>query len=107
MNLTAANGMEMAALDVFSGVFKCVRDRLMQYIAMRSVDVKDTDIQWVITVSDDWSDAAKCFIREAATLVRHVKDYLDYFKTNYKLKAVSHLVTSSIVVVSKGPPLNG
>ena len=76
MNLTAANGKEMAALDVFSGVFKYLRDRLLQCIEILSVDVEDTDIQWVITVPDDWGYTAKCFIREAATLVRHVKDYL-------------------------------
>lgn len=92
MNLTAANGKEMSALDVLSGVFKYLRDRLLQYIAMCLVDVEDTDIQWIITVSDDWGDAAKYLIREAANLVRYIT------LLHYKLRIIFIFVCSSNIV---------
>ena len=80
MKLTATNGKEMRALDVFSEAFRYLRDSFLQCIEKKYfLNLQDTDVQWVITVSDVWDDAAKYFIREAANLVRFC------FTTSYRI----------------------
>jgi molecular chaperone DnaK (HSP70) len=43
-----------------------LKDHLLAMVQDRVNDIKETDIQWVLTVPAIWNDAAKQFMREAA-----------------------------------------
>ena len=69
--ITAANGKQMSALDVFSAAINFLKEHFLENINNRNagnriaVDV----VRWVLTVPAIWDDSAKQFMREAATKV--------------------------------------
>ena len=66
--LTAANGVKVDALTVFSLSLKYMKDKALEVIQDETGDRNYTakDIQWVITVPAIWTPGAKQFMREAA-----------------------------------------
>ena len=66
--LTAANGVKVDALTVFSLSLKYMKDKAFEVIQDETGDRNYTtkDIQWVITVPAIWTPGAKQFMREAA-----------------------------------------
>lgn len=58
------------AIQVFSLSIKALKDDLETTLEKQGIDVKSSDIKWVLTVPAIWSDSAKQFMREAAILVR-------------------------------------
>lgn len=58
------------AFDVFSAAIKFLRGHLLDNIEKKDAGVRETDIQWVLTVPAIWDDADKQFMREAAEKVR-------------------------------------
>ena len=69
--LTAANGVKVDALTVFSLSLKYMKDKALEVIQDETGDRNYTanDIQWVITVPAIWTPGAKQFMREAADQV--------------------------------------
>ncbi|XP_069129616.1 heat shock 70 kDa protein 12A-like isoform X1 [Argopecten irradians] len=57
---------ELPALKVFSEAIKYLKGHLLKALEKRATDVKDTDIEWVLTVPAIWNDPAKQFMRLAA-----------------------------------------
>ncbi|XP_019623425.1 PREDICTED: heat shock 70 kDa protein 12A-like [Branchiostoma belcheri] len=66
--LTAKNGRTLPALDVFTHALRYLKQHMMDAIAevSQSMQIREEDIRWVITVPAIWNDAAKQFMREAA-----------------------------------------
>ena len=66
--LTAANGVKVEALTVFSLSLKYMKDKALEVIQDETGDRNYTakDVQWVITVPAIWTPGAKQFMREAA-----------------------------------------
>ncbi|KAI8510869.1 hypothetical protein Bbelb_117850 [Branchiostoma belcheri] len=66
--LTAKNGRTLPAVDVFSHALRYLKQHMMDAIAevSQSMQIREEDIRWVITVPAIWNDAAKQFMREAA-----------------------------------------
>jgi hypothetical protein len=69
LKIKAIDGKEMVALDVFSAAIEFLKGHLLHTLENRATGVKNTDIQWVLTVPAIWDDAAKQFMREAAEKV--------------------------------------
>ncbi|XP_061165022.1 heat shock 70 kDa protein 12B-like [Saccostrea echinata] len=66
VKIKSIDGKEMVALDVFSAAIKFLRGHLLHTLENRATGVRETDIQWVLTVPAIWDDPAKQFMREAA-----------------------------------------
>lgn len=62
-------GNKMLALDVFAAAIQYLKDHLIECLRARLDDIRDTDIDWVITVPAIWQDEAKQFMQEAAAKV--------------------------------------
>ena len=64
----------MAAHEVFVHVIAHLKARILNEVRAQNSDIEDGGIQYVMTVPAIWSDAAKQFMREAATdlRVRHI-----------------------------------
>ncbi|KAL3881740.1 hypothetical protein ACJMK2_028136 [Sinanodonta woodiana] len=60
------SGKQMLAMDVFSAGIKFLKDTMLTTLRIQSMIIRDTDIQWVLTVPAIWDDAAKQFMRLAA-----------------------------------------
>lgn len=71
MTLKSLDGKEMPAIKVFSAAIKFLREHLLETLEKRATGVRETDIQWVLTVPAIWDDKAKAFMRRAAENVRH------------------------------------
>ncbi|XP_021355916.1 heat shock 70 kDa protein 12A-like isoform X2 [Mizuhopecten yessoensis] len=67
---------ELPALKVFSEAIKYLKGHLLKALEKRATDVKDTDIEWVLTVPAIWNDPAKQFMREAAEVAGIKSDQL-------------------------------
>ncbi|XP_063414960.1 heat shock 70 kDa protein 12B-like [Mytilus trossulus] len=67
-NLTIEDdqGKHLEAIKVISKSINYLRGHLMEQIAKRDIQIKKTEITWVLTVPAIWSDPAKQFMREAA-----------------------------------------
>ena len=57
----------MPAIDVFINVIAHLKECILQHVRVQNYGIKDDDIQYVMTVPAIWSEAAKQFMREAAT----------------------------------------
>ncbi|KAK3587988.1 hypothetical protein CHS0354_014507 [Potamilus streckersoni] len=57
----------MLALDVFALSIKCLKNHLMKELKKKGTGLNEEDIFWILTVPAIWNDAAKQFMREAAT----------------------------------------
>ncbi|XP_053373540.1 heat shock 70 kDa protein 12A-like [Mercenaria mercenaria] len=60
-------GKEMSAMTIFTLVIKYLRDKLIEQVRRSKTGIEEHEIFWVLTVPAIWSDAAKQFMREAAT----------------------------------------
>uniref|UniRef100_A0AAV2LAZ6 Uncharacterized protein n=1 Tax=Knipowitschia caucasica TaxID=637954 RepID=A0AAV2LAZ6_KNICA len=69
LTLTSVNGKTMNALTVFTASLHFLKYDALKTINNNSKDVefKASDFTWVLTVPAIWDDAAKQFMREAAT----------------------------------------
>lgn len=65
-------GKKMPAMDVFSACIKYLRDHMISKCTQQVLEVKESDIRWVLTVPAIWNDTSKQFMREAAAKVIHV-----------------------------------
>lgn len=59
-------GKPLPAVEVFSKSIQCLKDHLEKMLVKQNIDVKDSEIQWIITVPAIWEEGAKVFMREAA-----------------------------------------
>lgn len=60
-------GKPMRAMNVFSLCIKHLKDTMIKVMTdKKTFDIKDTHVDFVITVPAIWGDAAKLFMREAA-----------------------------------------
>lgn len=60
-------GKPMRAMDVFSHCIRHLKDTMIKVMTTKiTFDIKDTNIDFVLTVPAIWGDAAKLFMREAA-----------------------------------------
>lgn len=66
VKIKSTDGKEMKAIDVFSAAINFLRGHLLDTLEKRATGVRETDIQWVLTVPAIWDDAAKQFMRVAA-----------------------------------------
>lgn len=73
VKVKSTDGKEMVAIDVFSAAIRFLRGHLLDTLEKRATGVRETDIQWVLTVPAIWDDAAKQFMREAAENVSYRK----------------------------------
>lgn len=66
--LTASNGKQMKAVDVFSSAITFFKDHLINSVNRRNAGncITVESIRWVLTVPAIWSDSAKQFMRESA-----------------------------------------
>ena len=60
-------GKKLSAKTVFGLSIRYLKDDLLTKLKSRPTGNVDYDIRWVLTVPAIWSDAAKQFMREAAT----------------------------------------
>nr|XP_006818082.1 PREDICTED: heat shock 70 kDa protein 12A-like [Saccoglossus kowalevskii] len=67
VELTAANGHSMKAVEVFSHAIHYLKMKALKVITETTgLDFKDEEVQWVLTVPAIWGQASKQFMREAA-----------------------------------------
>ena len=57
----------MQAHEVFVHVIAYLKERILNEVGAQNSGIDDVGIQYVMTVPAIWSDAAKQFMREAAT----------------------------------------
>ena len=69
--ITAANGKQMKALEVFSAAINFLKEHLIKNLNNRNAGnrISSETVRWVLTVPAIWNDAAKQFMREAAEKV--------------------------------------
>ncbi|WAQ99923.1 HS12A-like protein [Mya arenaria] len=60
---------QMPAIDIFSNAIRFIKDKLLEDLKKKGSGIRDRDIHWVLTVPAIWNDAAKQFMRNAATKV--------------------------------------
>ena len=63
-------GKSMKAMSIFSMAIRYLKAHLMDTLGNQTMGIKETDIQYVITVPSIWDDNAKQFMREAAVEVK-------------------------------------
>lgn len=56
----------MQAMDVFSQAIQYLKNHLLECVHKSGIEIKDSEVHWVLTVPAIWSDNAKRFMREAA-----------------------------------------
>lgn len=66
MTVEDVTGKSMAALPVFAMAILFLQSHLLEALKLKAIGIRETDIQYVITVPAIWDDRAKQFMREAA-----------------------------------------
>lgn len=61
--ITAANGKQLPAIDVFAMTLKFLKDTALEWC--KSFD----NVRWIVTVPAIWSDSAKEMMRKASDKV--------------------------------------
>ncbi|XP_035673082.1 heat shock 70 kDa protein 12A-like [Branchiostoma floridae] len=65
--LTARNGKQLRAMDVFAHALRYLKDKALGVMKDRTnVEFTTADIQWVLTVPAIWQPSARQFMRDAA-----------------------------------------
>ena len=59
----------MPAIDVISAAMKFLKEKLMLMLDSAKINVKESDIFWVITVPAIWQGSARHLMRKAAYMV--------------------------------------
>lgn len=70
VKISATDGKEMLAIDVFSAAIKFFTSHLLESLEKQKSGILQRDIQWVLIVPAIWGDVAKHFMREAAEKVK-------------------------------------
>ena len=75
--LKAANGKSMKAIDVFAGAISYLKQEFLNDLNHRNShnNITVNEIRWVLTVPAIWGNAAKQFMRVAATQVCVIYSY--------------------------------
>lgn len=60
------HGNKMAAIRVFTLSIQYLKKQILETLNSRTLNILESDIQWVITVPAIWNDGSKQFMREAA-----------------------------------------
>lgn len=60
------NGVSMPAITIFTMAIKYLKEQLLQSLDLSSGFVKETDIQYILTVPAIWDEKARMFMKEAA-----------------------------------------
>jgi hypothetical protein len=79
LQVTACDGTVKPAVEVIAAVLKFIRERVMSWLHRTSLNgsmIRETDIQWVLTVPAVWTDAAKSLMRQAARNAGLVTDLM-------------------------------
>ena len=73
--ITAANGKQMSALEIFSAAINLLKEHFLENINNKNVGNKITVdvVRWVLTVPAISRDSSKQFMREANEKVRYIK----------------------------------
>lgn len=69
MVIEDVTGKPLTAMKVFAKSIEALMQHLFDIFDQRGIDIKTTEIRWVLTVPAIWSDAAKQFMRKSAELV--------------------------------------
>ena len=69
MTIKDDQGQSMRALQVFSASIRFMKDTVWKRMKDAIMDLRETDIHWVLTVPAIWEDGAKQFMRIAANEV--------------------------------------
>lgn len=67
--LSDIRGKSLPAIEVFALSIQCLKHHLLTNLLKEGVDIKESAIQWVLTVPSIWSDTAKHFMRQSAEKV--------------------------------------
>ena len=62
-------GQSLPAIEVFSASIKALRDHLHEALTFMTIDIREDEIKWVLTVPAIWSDPGKKFMRKNAEKV--------------------------------------
>lgn len=85
LEIQAANGKKMRAIEVFAYALRFFKDHCLQELSdQSSTRILNDDIRWVITVPAIWRQPAKQFMRQASykvsALVMHYSEgHFDIF----------------------------
>lgn len=91
LEIQAANGKKLRAMEVFAHALRFFRDHCLQELSdQSSTRIVNDDIRWVITVPAIWRQPAKQFMRQASYKVG--------------VKCVCECSTCSRTPLSKGCP---
>lgn len=67
LEIQAANGKKLRAMDVFAHALRFFHDHCLQELSdQSSTRIVNDDIRWVITVPAIWRQPAKQFMRQAS-----------------------------------------
>ena len=82
--LTAINGQERPALEIFSHALHYFKEHALQQMKdQSSTNILNEDVRWVITVPAIWKAEAKQFMRRAAYDVSEPELEILYFNSEY------------------------
>lgn len=66
MEISDVSGKQIPAIEVFGKSIKALTDHFMRLLETEGIDIKWSEIRWVLTVPAIWSDKAKQVMRESA-----------------------------------------
>jgi len=69
MEISDVSGKKIPAIEVFGKSIKALTDHFMRLLETEGIDIKWSEIRWVLTVPAIWSDKAKQVMRESAEQV--------------------------------------
>ncbi|XP_062605306.1 heat shock 70 kDa protein 12A-like [Saccostrea cucullata] len=64
--IKSENGESLPALTVFSAVISYLKNKMMEDMMLKNLNVHDYGLRWVITVPAIWTDSSKSFMRRCA-----------------------------------------
>ncbi|XP_033761605.1 heat shock 70 kDa protein 12B-like [Pecten maximus] len=67
LKLKDEQGRTMSAMDIFSDAIRYLKDHCLEVLGNAVQGMKPDDVHWILTVPAIWTDAAKQFMREAAS----------------------------------------
>ena len=106
--LTAVNGKTMDSESVFVAAFKHIQNEAKRFLKKKKIkNIKDHEIQWIITVPAIWNDEAKELMKQWTIKAGLVdKDITNQCKIVYEPDCASLSILHHILQTSK-PPIYG